>query len=94
MSVAAWVFMVVALLAIAAFVIVLVLYIRKPTPDAKLLKAIDDATKARVAADAREHELSTRIAVLRKGIDSAVSIRDERERLAALARLANTLRGR
>lgn len=93
MGTAGWVGWILAIAGIAACVVFIVLWIRKPSPEAKMLQAIDEANKARLAATAREREWTNRIDSLRREVDAVTKIPNERERLAALARLANKVRG-
>lgn len=86
-------FLVIAVLALAAFVIMLVVYLKRPAPDEQYLRAIDDANAARRRADAAEEAYRSRADKMAAELDTARKIPDERERFAALAKLANKLRG-
>lgn len=94
MGTAGWVGWIIALVVIAALVIVIVWISRRPeSADAKLQKAITDARDAQKKAQEREVQLTKLYEDARKELARIGSIRDERQRLTALAQFANRMRG-
>jgi hypothetical protein len=93
MNVAGWIGWILALIAIAAFVVVFVYYIRQPK-DEKLLRAIGEANTARTNAELRERQYNNMVDGLRREVESVKKIKDERKRLEALASLGNRFRRR
>lgn len=94
MSTAGWVGWIIALLFLAATVVMIVWIVkRSESPDAKLQKAITDANAAQRKAMEREAQLRRLYEDARKELARIGTIRDERQRLAALAQFANRMRG-
>jgi len=93
MGTAGWVFLVIAIIAIAALIIVLVKWKSTPT-DAKLLKAIDDANLAKRRAEAQERLLTAQVEQAKKELATISAIKNDKDRLMALADFANRMKRR
>jgi len=94
MGTAGWVGWIAALLFLAATVVLIVWIVRRAeSPDAKLQKAIADAREAKQKAEAREARFTQLYEDTRKELARIGTIRDERQRLTALAQFANRMRG-